>query len=150
MSVLAWIKAHGCQVETNAGRATVALLSGALAGGGLVAISVGAMLGAGTQQSLLAALLVGTSSAVLVFLYSFTAFALGLTLTVPIWWGLHALGVRCWSASAPLGALLSAGAMWLLSGSVVWAAALAAVGALVGALIWKVAYRHVGVCAVAR
>ena len=109
MSVLAWIRAHGCQVETTAKRAAGGLVAGALIGSALVAVGMGVLIGFSSQDTALAAYMASAPAAVLVFLYALPAFSTGLLAATPIWSVLHRVGVRCWSASSPLGALLSGG-----------------------------------------
>ena len=78
------------------------------------------------------------------FAIALVVWIVGLGLTSPIWWGLHNLGMRCWSLAAPLGAALLGGAALLLTGlssEALWIVPpMALIGAVVGFVVWKVAY----------
>lgn len=146
MSVLAWIQAHGCQSQTTPIRAAQALAAGAAVGASLVAVGAALLPLAGVPWSdkgpEASVPLYAAAAIILAFPIAFGAFAIGLTAIAPLWWGLHSVGVRCWSAATPLGALLSGGVMFLFNQSLSQTAFMAFVGAVVGWTIWKVAYRR--------
>jgi hypothetical protein len=152
LSALSWIQAHGCQSQTTLPRAALGLIAGAFTGASLVAVGVPTVIYAMQFPE------IGSVGAPGVFIFglmaafpvAFVAFAVGLSLIAPVWWGLHSLGMRCWSIASPLGALAAGGVTLLVTQHLLLGLAMATTGAITGAVIWKVAYRPAGVCGVAQ
>jgi hypothetical protein len=69
--------------------------------------------------------------------------ALAITIVAaPQWAILNALGVRCWSAAVPLGAVLAPAPFFLVGGAgPVSIACLAVTGAVAGLVVWLIAYQ---------
>jgi hypothetical protein len=86
--------------------------------------------------------IIGGPLVLLTLIIAFVGWAAGMALALPLWWIMHRLGLKCWSAPTLLGALL-APLGTLLVGSWVWqlAAYFSVVGALAGLVLWRVAYR---------
>lgn len=75
-------------------------------------------------------------------LIAFLFWATGVALAAPVWWLMHRLKLRCWSAcmllgavAAPLGTRFFGGWYWPFM------AIISIVGAIVGLVVWNVAYR---------
>lgn len=155
MSLLEWIQRHGCQSQTTMSRATLGLAAGAVTGGLIIGAALSVIFASSAiqegffqQEGRFIGSLYFVMLVVFATLYSTVVFAIGLAAVTPLWWGLHRIGVRCWSAASPLGALLAGGTMLAFTQSWLAAGALAGIGAIVGAVIWRVAYRSAGSCAV--
>lgn len=143
---------------TNPRRATLAVIAGA---------GIGA-LGVTLVVFLLATIATGVVSAadlivsILIFVVALVGWSLGLFLFgLPLWWLFHRNGWRGWRVAMLLGALttfvivvlleISGGVFAVATGdsdgghltSLVWAAVMALLGAIVALVIWRTAYRPV-------
>ena len=82
-------------------------------------------------------------AAVLVFVMIALGWALGGLIALPVWWGLHKVGLRGPAAAAISGAALVALPFCAATNTIAWTLVGSGLGATAGLTLWRVAYRRV-------